>query len=61
MFVSGERVEPFDRVAGLQLGADDYLVKPFAPDELIARVPRLRRSLGLRMSQAAVLREAHSP
>lgn len=41
MFVSGERVEPFDRVAGLQLGADDYLVKPFAPDELIARVRRL--------------------
>ena len=41
MFVSGERVESFDRVAGLQLGADDYLVKPFAPDELIARVHRL--------------------
>jgi DNA-binding NarL/FixJ family response regulator len=41
MFVSGERVEAFDRVAGLLLGADDYLVKPFAPDELIARVRRL--------------------
>jgi DNA-binding NarL/FixJ family response regulator len=41
MFVSGERVEPFDRVAGLLLGADDYVVKPFAPDELIARVQRL--------------------
>jgi two-component system nitrate/nitrite response regulator NarL len=41
MFVSGERVEPFDRVAGLMLGADDYMIKPFAPDELIARVRRL--------------------
>jgi two-component system nitrate/nitrite response regulator NarL len=41
MFVSGERVEPCDRVAGLLLGADDYVVKPFAPDELIARVQRL--------------------
>jgi DNA-binding NarL/FixJ family response regulator len=41
MFVSGERVEPFDRVAGLLLGADDYVVKPFARDELIARVRRL--------------------
>jgi DNA-binding response OmpR family regulator len=28
IFVSGERTEPFDRVAGLLLGADDYLVKP---------------------------------
>jgi DNA-binding NarL/FixJ family response regulator len=41
VFVSGERVEPCDRVAGLLLGADDYVVKPFAPDELIARVQRL--------------------
>jgi DNA-binding NarL/FixJ family response regulator len=41
VFVSGERVEPCDRVAGLLLGADDYVVKPFAPDELIARVRRL--------------------
>ncbi len=33
-----------DRVAGLELGADDYLVKPFAFDELLARVRvRLRR------------------
>jgi DNA-binding NarL/FixJ family response regulator len=41
IFVSGERVEAFDRVAGILLGADDYVVKPFAPDELIARVRRL--------------------
>ena len=32
-----------DRVAGLDSGADDYLVKPFATDELLARVERLRR------------------
>jgi DNA-binding NarL/FixJ family response regulator len=38
LFVSGERTEPLDRAAGLLLGADDYLVKPFAPDELIARL-----------------------
>lgn len=41
LFLSGERTESFDRVAGLLLGADDYLAKPFAPDELIARVRRL--------------------
>ncbi|NEJ82928.1 response regulator, partial [Rhizobium leguminosarum] len=32
-----------DRVDGLQSGADDYLVKPFAFDELIARIEALRR------------------
>jgi DNA-binding NarL/FixJ family response regulator len=43
ILLSGERVEPFDRVAGLLLGADDYLVKPCAPDELVARARRLIR------------------
>jgi len=43
LLVSGERVESFDRTAGLLLGADDYLVKPFAPDELLARVRALLR------------------
>lgn len=32
-----------DRVKGLELGADDYLVKPFAPEELVARVKALLR------------------
>src|SRR5207249_9248089 len=32
-----------DRVAGLDAGADDYLVKPFAPEELVARVRALLR------------------
>jgi DNA-binding NarL/FixJ family response regulator len=43
MFVSGVRKESFDRVAGLLIGADDYLGKPFAADELLARVRRLVR------------------
>jgi DNA-binding NarL/FixJ family response regulator len=41
LFLSGARTESYDRVAGLSLGADDYLVKPYAPDELLARVRRL--------------------
>jgi DNA-binding NarL/FixJ family response regulator len=49
IFVSGQRVDTYDRVAGLLLGADDYVVKPFDPDELIARV---RRSLERRRSAA---------
>jgi DNA-binding NarL/FixJ family response regulator len=40
LFVSGERVEPHDRSAGLLLGGDDYLVKPIDPDELLARIRR---------------------
>ncbi len=43
IFVSGERTESFDRVAGLTIGADDYLTKPFAADELLARLRGLLR------------------
>jgi DNA-binding response OmpR family regulator len=41
LFVSAVRTESFDRAAGLLVGGDDYLVKPFAPDEFLARVRRL--------------------
>jgi DNA-binding response OmpR family regulator len=34
-----------DKVRGLELGADDYLAKPFSPDELVARIEALRRRL----------------
>jgi DNA-binding NarL/FixJ family response regulator len=39
-FVSADRTESSDRVAGFLVGADDYLVKPFDPDEVVARVRR---------------------
>ena len=38
--MSGDRIESMDRVAGLLIGADDYIVKPFNVDELVARVRR---------------------
>ncbi len=41
VFVSGARTESFDRVAGLLLGANDYISKPFREDELLARVQSL--------------------
>ena len=43
MFLSGTRTEDFDKVAGLEVGADDYLTKPFDSDELLARVRALLR------------------
>jgi len=41
VFISGDRTEPLDRAGGILIGADDYMVKPVDPGELIARVVRL--------------------
>ena len=38
--------EVFDRIQGLEMGADDYIVKPFAPTELVARVESVLRRAG---------------
>ncbi|MBI2204464.1 MAG: response regulator transcription factor [Candidatus Rokubacteria bacterium] len=37
------KVEEIDRIVGLELGADDYVVKPFSPKELVARVRAVLR------------------
>jgi DNA-binding NarL/FixJ family response regulator len=42
IFVSGSRREAHDRVAGLMIGSDEYLVKPIMVDELVARIHRLQ-------------------
>ena len=41
------RVEEIDRLLGLELGADDYICKPFSPREVVARVKALLRRSGL--------------
>lgn len=40
------RREESDRIAGLELGADDYVVKPFSPQELVSRVRAVLRRAG---------------
>ncbi|HWA46888.1 MAG TPA: response regulator transcription factor [Dongiaceae bacterium] len=44
------RDAPSDRIAGLDAGADDYIVKPFDMDELVARLRAVLRRPGKRMS-----------
>src|SRR5262249_16587706 len=63
IFVSRVRNEPLDAVAGLLLGADDYVVEPYAPEEFVARVRRAvtraaaYRSISDRPSHPRTMRE----
>lgn len=43
ILINSARVEELDRLLGLELGADDYVCKPFSPRELVARVKALLR------------------
>ena len=47
------RVEEIDRLLGLELGADDYICKPFSPREVVARVKTVLRRAGEHAAPAA--------
>lgn len=49
------RTEEADKVRGLEIGADDYMTKPFSPRELTARVKAVLRRMGNQPSQEAVI------
>lgn len=62
ILVSADRVSAHDRVAGLLIGADDYLVKPVNGDELLARLRRLLgRSRAANGTRQAERRDSLSP
>ncbi|MGE5138115.1 MAG: response regulator [Rudaea sp.] len=50
------RVDEADRLIGLELGADDYILKPFSPREVVARVRAVLRRTGGEIAAAEVLR-----
>ena len=59
MIIVSAKDSPYDRVTGLTLGSDDYLVKPFLPLELVARVKALLRRVentGEQKNEAEVLK-----
>ncbi len=45
------RTQEYDKVRGLEIGADDYITKPFSPKELLARVKAVLRRSGLAASR----------
>ena len=50
------RVEDMDKILGLELGADDYVTKPFSPREVVARVRAVLRRAGAELAAPSVLR-----
>jgi DNA-binding response OmpR family regulator len=62
------RVEETDRIIGLEMGADDYVTKPFSPREIVARVRAVLRRVqsepetrdALRIREVALDREEHT-
>lgn len=55
IFLTGEKKEELDRILGLEMGADDYLLKPFSTRELIARINAILRRISRARPEPEVL------
>ena len=51
IIILSAKVDETDRIVGLELGADDYVTKPFSPKEVVTRVKTVLRRTGLRKEQ----------
>jgi two-component system OmpR family response regulator len=56
LFLSS-RTDEVDRVVGLEVGGDDYVIKPFSPRELVARVQAIMKRARGQMNRAAEVKE----
>lgn len=52
--------DEFDKVLGLELGADDYMTKPFSPREVVARVKAILRRTKLQEEQVPEVQDENS-
>lgn len=56
IIIISARVEEIERLIGLELGADDYISKPFSPREVVARVKAVLRRVSQPMDQSGLIR-----
>ena len=61
ILIATAKVEEIDRLIGLELGADDYLCKPYSPREVVARVKAILRRCILVKQQASALPNNSQP
>ena len=57
-FIISSQLTASDKLIGLELGADDYLTKPFSPKELVARVRAVFRRVDVGAGQSDIVRAA---